>query len=148
MDDNYYNLELTILSCLLQKPELMKKSILDDKYFVKYKKLWIFMKSIYNKFGTFDCELMVSISNNQYKIMDYIKLLIDKEPAPSNFEKYQNQLIELYNQTKKEKYIIEEIYKIANELYVRNMTIDEFDYYYQKVLEKAEILYEGDDKNE
>lgn len=148
MNDNYYNLELTILSCVLQKPELMKKSILDDKYFIKYKKLWIFMKSIYNKFGTFDCELMVSISNNQYKIMDYIKLLIDKEPVPSNFEKYQKQLIELYNQTKKEKYIIEEIYKIANELYVRNFSLEEFDFEYHRILRNANNLYKGDDINE
>lgn len=142
MNNNYYNLELSILSCLLQKPELMKKLMLDDKYFIKYKKLWYFMKSVYNKFGTFDCELMVSISNDKYRIMDYIMLLIDKEPAPSNFEKYQHQLIELYSQTKKEKYIIDEIYKLANELYVRNITLNDFNLEYQKIIRNDEILFE------
>ena len=45
--NRYNDLELSILSCIVQKPELMEQVILDDKYFVKHKKIWLFLKSFY-----------------------------------------------------------------------------------------------------
>ena len=45
--NKYNDLELSILSCLLQRPELMKNVILEDKHFKKHLNIWIFMKSVY-----------------------------------------------------------------------------------------------------
>lgn len=124
--NNYYNLELNILSCLLQRPELMKEVKIEDKHFIKYKKIWLFMKSFYHKFGTFDIELMVNVVNNKYKIMDYIAEIIMKDPTPSFFDKYQTALLDIYNQKKEEKEIIEKIYLLSNELYNKNIDLEKF----------------------
>ena len=59
--NKYNDLEISLLSCILIKPELMEEVVLDDKYFVKTKRIWLFMKSFYKKFGTFDLTLMCSV---------------------------------------------------------------------------------------
>ena len=61
--NKYNDLEMSILSCLLLKPELLMESlIIEDKHFIKHKKLWVFMKEFYNKFHNFDITLMCSIN--------------------------------------------------------------------------------------
>ena len=123
---NYIDLEISILSCLLQKPELMEDTILEDKYFIKHKKIWLFMKAFYKRFNNFDITLMLSISKNKYRISEYICWLAEQEPAPSLFKQYEQQLIDLYNESEKEKLIINKIYELSNDLYVRNININEF----------------------
>lgn len=123
---NYIDLEISILSCLLQKPELMEDTILEDKYFTKHKKIWLFMKAFYKRFNNFDITLMLSISKNKYRISEYICWLSEQEPAPSLFKQYEQQLIDLYNESEKEKLIINKIYELSNDLYVRNININEF----------------------
>lgn len=137
----YYDLEYTIMSCLLQRPELMKEIKLKDKHFVKTKRFWKFMQSFYEKFGNFDVNLMASTTKNNYTIMMYIEQLLDVEPAPSRFNQYQEQLIDLYNEKKKERYIIDRIYKFANDLYVKNITIDEFKQECERTYKLADELY-------
>lgn len=127
--DKYYDLEGAILSCLLLKHENMNKLKLEDKHFVKYKKIWAFMKEFYSKFHNFDIVLMHSVTNNKYQIVESIRLLLEKEPSVSMFDEYQKQLLDLYNELKSDKYQIEQIFELANKLYVRQITVDEF---YQK----------------
>ena len=126
MNKKYNELELSILSCLLQRPELMKEVKLENKYFINYKKLWIFMKSFYEKFEDFDLVLMVSVAKDKYHIIEYIKILVDLEATPSNFKKYQDLLIEQYKQKKKEVFLKERIFKLATDLYVGNIDIEKF----------------------
>jgi hypothetical protein len=140
--NNYVDLEISILSCLLQKPKLMENTILEDKYFIKHKKIWSFMKAFYKKFGNFDLTLMMSISKNKNITIEYICWLIEQEPAPSLFKEYEKQLIDLYNETKKEKWIIEKIYDLSNELYVRNIKVDEFQNKIKEIYENAEKIFE------
>ena len=73
--NKYNNLELSILSCLLQRSELMEQIKLEDKHFIKQKRLWLFMKSFYKKFGNFDLTLMTTVAKNKYIMMDYIMLI-------------------------------------------------------------------------
>lgn len=124
--NNYYDLEINVLSCLIQKPTLMKILILEDKHFIKHQKLWQFMKAFYNKFETFDLILMFNVCKNKYEIIQYIEWLTKVEPAISNFDKYQKQLIELYNQKQDERDKIKRIYELANDLYVGRLEIDIF----------------------
>lgn len=130
----YYDLELNIMSCLLQRPELMKNIILEDKHFVKYNRIWKFMKTFYSKYKTFDIPLMVSVSSDKYNLIDYLAVLVNLEPAPSNFEYYQKQLIAMYEEERKNKRIIETIFDLSNELYVRKITISEFKEKVDKIL--------------
>ena len=139
--NKYNDLELCILSCLLQRPELMGQVTLEDKHFIKQKKIWLFMKSFYNKFHNFDLVLMTSICKDKYRIVEYISWLIDKEPAPSRFNEYQKQLIDLYNETKKEKWIIEEVYKAANDLFVRNITLTQFNERITEIYKNADEIF-------
>lgn len=130
-----YDLELNILSCLLQKPDLMKEHKLKDEYFVKYKKLWIFMRIFYDRFKLFDLVLMTTMAKNKIQMSLYLQQIVDAEPAPSLFEKYQEQLIEMYNEEKEDKIKIEKIYELANELLVRKIDINKFDEEYNKIKE-------------
>lgn len=139
-------LEKSILSCLLLKPELMEQLILEDKHFIKNQRMWQFMKAFYNKFKTFDIQLMVSICKDKWQIINYIMLLLDIEVTTHNFDKYQKQLIELYEESKKEKWIIDEIYSLATNLYVRKVELKDFDYKLKKIYEDANEIFNGDDK--
>lgn len=140
--NKYNDLELSILSCLLLKPELMEEIVLEDKHFIKQQKLWQFMKAFYKKFGNFDLTLMYSISKDKYRIVQYMMWLLDKEPSPTLFYDYQKQIIALYNETKKEKWVIEKVFELANELYVRNISIKKFDEELQKVYINANKLFD------
>ena len=64
------DLEFSILSCLLIKPELMENVILEDKHFKRTQRMWQFMKSFYKKFKTFDINLMYSICKDKWQIVD------------------------------------------------------------------------------
>lgn len=140
------DLEKSILSCLLIKPELMEQLILEDKHFVKNQRMWQFMKAFYNKFKTFDIQLMASVCKDKWQIMNYIIILLDYEIVTCNFDKYQKQLIELYEKSKKEKWIIEKIYELVNNLYVRNIDLQEFELNKEKIYEDANKIFNGDDK--
>lgn len=124
----YKDLEMTILSCLLIKPKLMEEIIVEDKHFIKHKSLWMFMKSFYKKFGNFDLTLMYSVAKNKYEYESYLNWMIDTFDGLNiyNFQNYQKQLIELFEEMKKDKWIIEEVYKVANDLFVRNITTSDF----------------------
>jgi hypothetical protein len=136
--NKYYDLELSILSCLLQKPNLMNEVILDDKYFIKHKKIWLFMKSFYKRFNNFDLTLMVNISKNKYRMGEYIAWLIDQEPSISLFNEYQKQLIEEFNKNQNEKLIINKIYELSNDLFVGNINLQDFKNEFYKLDKKGE----------
>lgn len=142
MNDEIKNLEMNIMSCLLIKPELMEKLILEDKHFVKHQRLWQFMKAFYKKFNTFDVQLMYSVCKDKWHIINYIILLLDVETTTHNFDLYQKQLLELYEERKKDKFIIENVYKLANELYVRNISVENFKIQIEKIYENAKQISE------
>lgn len=144
--NKYNDLEMSILSCLLLKPELMENIKLEDKHFIKHHRLWLFMKAFYKKFGTFDISLMYSVADNKYQFVEYMAWLLEVEPSPSLFELYEQQLIDLYEESKKDKYIIEEVYKLANDLFVRNITTDDFKHKVVAIYRNVdEIFKKGDD---
>lgn len=135
------DLEKSVLSCLLIKPELMEQLILEDKHFVKNQRMWQFMKAFYNKFKTFDIQLMASVCKDKWQIMNYIIMLLDYEIITCNFDKYQKQLIELYEESKKEKWIVDKIYELANNLLVRNINLEDFKNMLQKIYDDANKIF-------
>ncbi len=120
------DLEMTVLSVLLNHPELMKETILKDEDFVKYKKMWYFMKTFYQKFGTFDLPLMFNMIGNKHHLMEMVMAMLDVEYTSGNFKKYEEQLISLRNQNKQEKWMRDRIFYYANELINENISIDKF----------------------
>lgn len=142
----YYDLEVNILSCLIQKPILMKQLKLEDKYFIKHQRIWQFMKSFYKKFETFDVVLMFNICKDKFQIIKYLEILVNSDPITSNFNLYQDELIKLYNQKKKEKWIIEKVFELSNELYVGNINLEKFKVSIDKIEKDAESIFKGGDK--
>ena len=136
------DLEKSILSCLLQKPELMDKVILEDKHFVRTQRMWQFMKAFYKMFGTFDINLMYSVCKDKWQIVNYIIMLLDYEVVTCNFDKYQKQLLELYEENKKDKYIIEKVYELANSLLVRNISTSDFRNKVDEIYLQADKIFE------
>lgn len=142
--NKYNDLEISILSILLQKPELMDKLIIDDKYFIKQKKIWLFMKDFYRIFGNFDLNLMFSVCKNKYHLMSYIEQLILSEPCPSLFEEYQKQLMKEYDELKKDKWIREKVYELANNYYMMNLSLEDFKKEINNVELKADKIFKDD----
>lgn len=136
----YDDLELAVLSCVLQKPSLMDNTILKDKYFIKHKKIWIFLKAFYKRFKCFDLTLMYSISKNKYRIVEYIAWLIDQEATPSVFKQYEEELVNKFYEKKKDKYISEKIYELAMDLICRNISLEDFKSRLEKVYKNAELI--------
>lgn len=122
----YKNLELTVLSCIMQKPELMKETILKDEYFINYKRIWIFMRSFYEKYESLDFNLMFAVVKDKENFLNTMIELYDFELLPHNFKKYEQTLIEAYNQNEEDVKTIEQIYNLATQLYVRKIDLKEF----------------------
>ena len=142
--NKYNNLEISILSILLQKPELMNKLIIDDKYFIKQKKIWLFMKSFYKKFGNFDLNLMFSVCINKFHLVSYLETLALAEPCVSLFEEYQKQLIQEYDELKKDRWIREKIFELSNNLYVQSIDLDTFKKELENIYLKANKIFKDD----
>ena len=132
------DLEISVLSCILLKPELMKEEILEDKYFQNTQRVWQFMKAFYKKFGCFDIELMVNSCEDNFRLMNYIQVIIQSEATPYHFDKYMKRLIELFNESEKDKMIIKTVFKLSNDLYLRNITTEEFKKRIDKIYEEVE----------
>lgn len=136
-----YDLETSILCCFMLKPELMETTKLEDKHFVKNQRMWKFMKSFYKKFGTFDITLMISVIDDKYKLMRYIIDIFNTEPTPLMFEKYEKQLIDLYNEDKKEKWIIHKIQQETDNLWLRNINSKEFLLRVNEIINNANEIF-------
>lgn len=144
--NKYNDLELSILSCLIQKPELMDKLILEEKHFKKHKRIFKFMESFYEKFKTLDITLMCSICKDKYKMVDYLVLIMDYEPITFLFDEYQKMLIDLYNESEKEKWTIERIYDLSNDLYVRKISVEEFKVKLKRIFDNSDKIFRENEK--
>ena len=138
----YDDLELVILSCLLQKPELMEETILEDKHFVRTQRIWKFMKAFYKKFKNFDFSLMTSVASNKHKIMEYIIVLMDIEPNPNLLKVYEKQLIDLWREKEKDKWLIDKIFALSNDLFVRSISVDYFRDKLEELYNQADEIFE------
>ena len=139
--EKYNNLELSVLSCILQKPKLIEKTILKDEHFKKHYKIWQFMKAFYKKFGNFDLTLMMSISKNKYRMIEYIMWMLDKEPTTALFNEYEKQLIDEFNEQEKDKWIINKIYELSNDLLMRSITTNDFKIKVNDIYSKANEIF-------
>lgn len=142
--NKYNDLEVSILSILLQKPNLMNNLIIDEKYFIKNKKIWLFMKSFYKRFGNFDLNLMYSVCKNKYHLVSNIEQLALSEPCPSLFEEYQKQLMKEYDELKKDKWIREKVYELANNYYMMNLSLEDFKKEINNIELKANKIFKDD----
>ena len=139
--NKYNDLEMSIISCFIQRPELIKKIEGKEKYFIKHKKLILFLQAVYKKFGNYDLNILFEVCREEYKLLMYIECLAQLEPAPSNIDIYIKQLEELRIESEKEKWIREKIYSLASELYIKNITIQEFNDKLEKIYKNSDEIF-------
>lgn len=124
--EEYYELEKCVLSSLLTEPKLMEGFEIDDKYFKKYKRLWIYMKEYFNEFHNFDLTIMKSVCQNESMMVHYVVSVLDSDSSYVNFESYVSRLKKMYEEKVDEKVKIETIYKLATKLFVGNINLEDF----------------------
>lgn len=142
--NEYYGLEASVLSCLILKPNLMNDLILEDKHFIKYQRIWQYMKSFYKKYSTFDLQLMFALCKDKYSLIDYIKILVLNDVDVDNFNLYQQALLDEFNENKKERWIKNKIFVLTNELINQNISLKDFDLKYKKLYEDVNLLFKGE----
>ena len=99
------DLEENILSCLLQKPELMKELILTEDDFYKRKRLFKYFKAFYDIYGTIDYVLMCHKckKGNVYELRKaFDNLILLCFPTTKNFKLYQEELLKYNKEHQKE----------------------------------------------
>lgn len=123
--------EESILSCLLQKPDLMKELIVSENDFYKYRRIFKYFKLFYETFNCLDLVLMVNKikSGDRHLLVEVYDKLIDFEPTPSCFRLYQEGLIEYnkeYLQKQKKEKAENDILELTIKLSNKQITFDEY----------------------
>lgn len=141
---NFYDIETIILASLILKPKLMEKLTLKDYHFTKHQRIYQFMKSFYARYGTFDILLMFNTCKDKTLLIDHLKYIADacELITPDNFEMYQSALKQMFEQKKKERWIINKIFDLANDLYVGEIMFDEFESKFEKIKDDANVIFE------
>lgn len=119
----YEELERAILNCLIIKPDLFKNIKVCEKHFKKHRRFYVFIKEYYETFGKFDIALLKSTCKNPSEAMDYIAEIIDTTSIVAHFDLYQERLLKYYNNFEK----IEDIHKLEQKLYRREIGLDQFE---------------------
>lgn len=123
---DYGELELSILCCFWLKPSLLDKTKLEEKYFKYNRRIFVLFKSFYKKFGNLNVEAMCSLINDRYKLMDYMKVIINQKATPNDFENLEKLLLEMYEEAKEEQWLREKVFELANDFYLKNINSEEF----------------------
>lgn len=128
--EQYEILERAILNCLIINPKNFDKLKIGSRYFRKHHRLFNFLKEFYEKFGTLDISLIGTVCKNPSEALDYIADIMDTTSISANFERYQDQLILFHKDCLK----IEDIHKLEQRLYKREITLEEFEDEIQSIL--------------
>lgn len=140
MKEKIKNMELNIMCCVLLRPELMDEIEIEDREFKNYKRLWKFLKTFYNKFKNFDIELMTTVCNDKYQIIEYVQMILERQASTVNFKKYQQALLDLNHKNKLDIYFTDKMYEYIFELSVGNISIDDFVDKVNELYEKVQTL--------
>ncbi|MEE1282777.1 MAG: DnaB-like helicase C-terminal domain-containing protein [Acutalibacteraceae bacterium] len=100
-----YSLEESLISCILQKNNLINELFIDIEVFKNplNKRMILFFKRIYEKYKSLEITLLFNelADDNQRNILiDFYTKLIQLEPSPSLFYDYQEQMLNQYKDNK------------------------------------------------
>ena len=137
--NKYNNIEAfeeQILGCLILEPNLMKDLIVKEKHFVKNKSLFKFFVQFYEIHKTLDIVIMLAVCpKNKIKLINKIVEIVDNVMCHTcKFNLYQKYLITLQEEEQKEKLNILKIDDLANKLYLRGITVEEFKKEIEKIM--------------
>lgn len=124
----YAELEESILSCLIIDAKLMKKLKVEEKHFQHFGYLFVFLKEFYDKYKCLDINLIFSKVKGmtEMKLMDALTYIADIEITSSNFDTYQNELIDRYKKGKVDEWLRKKIYEKATQLLVGKIDIAKY----------------------
>ena len=120
--NQYKEMEEAVLNCFICNPDLLKETRLKAKHFKKYSNFYNFMVAYYERYKSFDLSLLKSACKNPGVVLNYIADIINTTSILSHFKLYEQRLLQLYE----EYYAIDEIHKLEQKLYAREIDLDEF----------------------
>lgn len=118
-----YDVEDAIISCILQKNDLINELIVDLKCFKNNtnRRMVLFLKRIYGQYKQLDLTLMISkfkTDTDKNRFIEYYMRLFELVPSTSLFYEYQQELMDQY----KDEEIREEIQKYeASEITINEL---------------------------
>ena len=109
-----YSLEESLISCILQRHNLINELFIDLEVFKNplNKRMVMFFKRVYEKYKSLEITLLFNELQDEKQrniLIDYYTNLINLEPAPSLFYDYQEQLLNQFKDNK----IRQEINRLA-----------------------------------
>ena len=110
----------------------------DIEYIKQLETNWKELKNGLHSLFDFDYGV---VSKNKYRMIEYIMWILDKEPTTAHFNEYQKHLIELYNESKKEKWIIDKIFELSNDLLVRNIDVQTYKTRIEEIYKNADEIF-------
>lgn len=138
MNKEYADMELNVLTCLILDATNMEKLKIEDKYFVNYKRFWKFIKTFYEKYKTLDIALMVSFCQSRKDLVCYLEMVCNNLALQHHFDYYQDRLVEMANESIKDKVIANKVYDLATDLLLKKINPREFDEKYQQLLKDCQ----------
>lgn len=126
----YDEMERAILNCLIIEPDLFKNIKVSEKHFKNHKNFYLFLKKYYDTFGRFDIQLLKTACKNPGEALDYIADIIDTTSIVSNFDLYQERLLQMRTDFEK----IEDVHKLEQRLYSREITLEQFDEEFKTIM--------------
>ena len=90
----------------------------------------LFLKKYYDTFGRFDIQLLKTACKNPGEALDYIADIIDTTSIVSNFDLYQERLLQMRTDFEK----IEDVHKLEQRLYSREITLEQFDEEFKTIM--------------
>ncbi len=144
MENERLNIEEAFLACLLLKPELSEKIIIDEAYFFdsKNKKAMQIFKKQYEEFKIVSIagieDNYKSFFQNQKELeefINYLSILMCVDCLPSQFNYYQETLIKRYSNRK----IMEEIFKFQKNQITQEELLESIHKYEQESIKTDSI---------
>lgn len=126
----YDEMERAILNCLIIEPDLFKNIKVSERHFKNHKNFYLFLKKYYDTFGRFDIQLLKTTCKNPSEAMDYIADIIDTASIVGNFDLYQERLLQMRTDFEK----IEDVHKLEQRLYSREITLEQFDEEFKTIM--------------
>lgn len=125
---SYGDMEATVLACLLIQPDWFKKTKLDERYFRKYKFLYIFFKEVYAMYGNLDISVLYSCikESSEKPLTNALENILGVFAIPNHFKEYEDRLIKLYGMSKRDEWLKRKYNEQISLLNVGKIDIDTF----------------------
>lgn len=138
----YDKIEEAVLSCFLIEPNLMRKTMLEDKHFYKYKFVYVFFKEVYDMYKSLDINVLFSCirETSEEPLCNALTKILDVFVIPTEFYAYEKRLIIQYGVKKRDEWLKEKYNEQMIQLNIGKINVDEFRQNINDIYEKSNTV--------